>query len=632
MYHHVLKDTRSTTYRKKALEYLNMKGDNKVFKHFNRKKGKVFKENKLEKRQRDTIKTTETISSERTKKFGLQNLRIGWKYGIVLIIIFFLLVIATSLVSFSINKAQNDMELLIEEADRTFATIELSDMINSKGLLALAYAQFGNPAMLEEFEVENEEIDERIAELSEQITEEEQASLFNNIIVLNQDLTDMFYNEIVKDMDQEGNTMRMHSNSYLNLNSIATRYLDSLRGLITQDRDLAAERAETSQTFAQFMLIISMIVSIVLAFVLVLLISRHVTKHLNRVVMMSDKIASGDLTQVDNHYQGKDEIAQLSISMEKMRLHLITMIDSIIQTSLLVGNQSEQLNQSADDVKSGTQQIAATMEELASGTETQANFASDLAITMTQFAEQIKSISTSSESISKSSSLVLEETNLGNEYMNKSINQMNNIDQIVKDAVIKVEGLDQQTQEISKLVGVVKDIADQTNLLALNAAIEAARAGEQGKGFAVVADEVSKLAEQVADSVVGIAQIVGEIQTESKAVSTALEQGYDEVTQGTEDIEATGVRFKAIEDAISVMTANVQTVMSGLEELNNDSGKVNEAVQEIASISEETSAGVEETSASAEEASSAMEVVATGASALNDSAKELSDSVKQFKI
>ena len=141
--------------------------------------------------------------------------------------------------------------------------------------------------------------------------------------------------------------------------------------------------------------------------------------------------------------------------MEKMRLHLITMIDSIIQTSLLVGNQSEQLNQSADDVKSGTQQMA-TMEELASGTETQANFASDLAITMTQFAEQIKSISTSSESISKSSSLVLEETNLGNEYMNKSINQMNNIDQIVKDAVIKVEGLDQQTQEISKLVGVVK--------------------------------------------------------------------------------------------------------------------------------------------------------------------------------
>ncbi len=609
-----------------------MKEDNKVFKHFKRKKEKDFKENKLEKIQRDTIKTAETISSKGTKKFGLQNLKIGWKYGIVLMIIFFLLVIATSLVSFSINKAQNDMEILIEEADRTFAMIELSDMINSKGLLALAYAQFGNPAMLEDFEVENEEIDERIAELSEQITEEEQASLFNNIIALNQDLTDMFYNEIVKDMDHEGNTMRMHSNSYLDLNSIATRHLESLRELITQDRDLAAERAETSQTFAQFMLIISMVVSIVVAAILVLLISRHVTRQLNRVVVMSDRIASGDLTETDDNYQGRDEIAQLSNSMEQMRLQLTTMIDSIKQTSLLVGSQSAQLNQSADDVKSGTQQIAATMEELASGTETQANFAGDLAETMTNFAEKIKSINTSSQSINESSNSVLKETDIGNEYMNKSINQMNNIDQIVKDAVDKVEGLDKQTQEISKLVGVVKDIADQTNLLALNAAIEAAQAGEHGLGFAVVADEVRKLAEQVAHSVVSIANNVNEIQTESKAVSTALEQGYDEVEQGTKDIAETGVRFKAIDDAIALMTSNVQTVMSDLEELNNDSARVNEAVQEIASISEESAAGVEETSASAEEASSSMEGVASGASTLLESAKELSELVQRFKM
>lgn len=591
-----------------------------------------FRKIKLPKRPNKSMKPAKSTKVKKSGKFGLHNLKIGWKYGIVLIVIFLLLVVATSLVAASINEAQNDMDGLVEEADLAVLTIELSDLINSKGLSAMAYAQFGNESHFNEFETKNEEISERISYLTENITGENHISLFNEVVRLNQELDDMFYDEIVDSIGASSDIMRLYSNRYNNSTANAGLYLESLRSLITEDRDAAAEHAEESQNFAMLMLIVSMVISIVVAFVLVLFISRHVSKHLNRVVVMSDRIASGDLTETENNYQGRDEIAQLSNSMEQMRLQLTTMIDSIKQTSLLVGSQSAQLNQSADDVKSGTQQIAATMEELASGTETQANFAGDLVETMTAFAEKIKSINTSSQSINESSNSVLKETNIGNEYMNKSISQMNNIDQIVKDAVDKVEGLDKQTQEISKLVGVVKDIASQTNLLALNAAIEAARAGEHGLGFAVVADEVRKLAEQVANSVVSIANNVNEIQAESKAVSTALEQGYDEVEQGTKDIQETGVRFKAIEDAISVMTSNVQTVMSGLEELNSDSSRVNEAVQEIASISEESAAGVEETSASAEEASSSMEGVAIGASTLLDSAKELSELVQRFKM
>ena len=590
---------------------------------------------KLPKRPKKSKKPKMRVNSTRPKKdrkLGLHNLRIGWKYGAVLIVIFILLVVATTLVALSINEAQDDMDVLVGEADLAVLTIELSDLINSKALSAMAFAQFGNESHLNEFETKNEEVDERIAYLSEQIVGDSHVSLFNEVVRLNQELNDMFYDEIVVSIGAGSDVMRLYSNRYNNATANAGLYLESLRGLITEDRDLAADNAEESQNTALIMLFSSMIVSIIIALILVLYISRHVSRHLNHVVVLSDRIASGDLTETDHHYQGKDEIGQLSGSMEQMRLQLTTMIDSIKQTSLLVGTQSEQLNQSADDVKSGTEQIAATMEELASGTETQANFASDLVETMTAFAEQIKSINTSSESINESSNSVLEETELGNEYMNKSIAQMNNIDQIVKDAVDKVEGLDKQTQEISKLVGVVKDIADQTNLLALNAAIEAARAGEHGLGFAVVADEVRKLAEQVANSVVSIAKNVSEIQAESKAVSAALEQGYDEVEQGTKDISETGVRFKAIDDAIALMTSNVQTVMAGLEELNNDSAKVNEAVQEIASISEESAAGVEETSASAEEASSSMEGVAIGASTLLESAQELSELVQKFKM
>nr|WP_239585408.1 HAMP domain-containing methyl-accepting chemotaxis protein [Amphibacillus cookii] len=375
-----------------------------------------------------------------------------------------------------------------------------------------------------------------------------------------------------------------------------------------------------------------MLVSFLIGLILVILISRHVSKHLRSVVNISDRIATGDLNVELIDYQGKDEIGRLSSSINQMRTQLITMINQIKQTSQLVDRQSEQLYQSSDDVKSGTEQIAATMEELASGTETQANHAGDLAETMRSFAEKMTALHTSSETINASSDQVLTETDSGNTAMTKSIKQMSSIDQIVKNAVGRVEGLDQQTKQISKLIAVIKDIADQTNLLALNAAIEAARAGEQGLGFAVVADEVRKLAEQVSESVTDITNIVMTIQSESKEVTGTLKQGYEEVAQGTIDIEATGERFKAIEQAISNMTNHVDTVMSGLSQLASDTEQVNGSVQEIASISEQSAAGVEQTSASVEEASSAIEEISDGANTLRQSSKKLTDLVKEFNL
>ena len=117
----------------------------------------------------------------------------------------------------------------------------------------------------------------------------------------------------------------------------------------------------------------------------------------------------------------------------------------------------------------------------------------------------------------------------GQKLINDTEQQMYKIDTIVKQAVNRVEGLNNQTREITQLVKVITEIADQTNLLALNAAIEAARAGEQGKGFAVVADEVRKLAEQVSHSVSNISTIVNNIQNETNIVTRSLVEGYEVV-------------------------------------------------------------------------------------------------------
>jgi len=236
------------------------------------------------------------------------------------------------------------------------------------------------------------------------------------------------------------------------------------------------------------------------------------------------------------------------------------------------------------------------------------------------------------EIVQRDSNTVLEMTADGRQLMATSTEQMARIHTLVQDSVQKVEGLAIQSQEISKLVTVINDIAAQTNLLALNAAIEAARAGEQGRGFAVVADEVRKLAEQVTYSVSDISTIVEGIQNETKVVSQSLVAGYKEVELGTNQIRTTGETFEKISTTVSHMDQNIKHVANNLLDIVESTKRINNTIDDIASVSEEAAAGVEQTSASVQQSSSSMDEVAASSEQLATLSEELNGLVQQFKI
>ncbi|MED3572503.1 methyl-accepting chemotaxis protein [Cytobacillus praedii] len=372
--------------------------------------------------------------------------------------------------------------------------------------------------------------------------------------------------------------------------------------------------------------------TLIIGILIIWVFANNLSKPIQVVTKQMEFLAEGDLSKAIVRMKKRDETGQLAAAMNYMQENLAGIISNVSSATKNITNQSEELMQSASEVKEGSIQIASTMQELASGTETQATSVSDLSSAMQTFSKDIEEANISGKYIQDSSKEVITITKEGSQLMNSSKDQMIKIDQIVQDAVLKVQDLDIHSQQISKLVGVIRDIADQTNLLALNAAIEAARAGEHGRGFAIVADEVRKLAEQVSESVQDITSIVTTIQNESSVVVQSLQSGYTEVKNGTSQIEATEEKFQDIEKAIMEMANNIKSVSEKLTSVSIKSQEMNTSIEDIAAISEESAAGIEETSASSQQTSASMEEVADSSNNLAELAENLNELVRQFKL
>lgn len=372
----------------------------------------------------------------------------------------------------------------------------------------------------------------------------------------------------------------------------------------------------------------AVVMSIVIAFVL----SNEISGKIKLIKERMGLIADGMLNLEHVEISGRDELAELALATNSMQEQLTAIVVNILDSSEQLAGHSEELTQSANEVKIGSEQVALTMQELATGSEAQASNASALASAMDTFNEEFRLVNENSLIIADASRHVIDQSNESEQLMNLSSQQMESIEAIMKQAVSKMQSLEFQTQEITALVRLIQNIADQTNLLALNAAIEAARAGEHGRGFAVVADEVRKLSEQVAVSVKDITGFVGKIQSESRDVSVSLEQGYTEVKAGSEQIQRTTDVLNEMEDSLNEMIQNILLVSDKMSGLTENTASMSVAIEEIASISQESAAGVEETSAASQQINSSMEEVSINSEQISGLAEMLHAIVNHFKF
>jgi len=408
--------------------------------------------------------------------------------------------------------------------------------------------------------------------------------------------------------------------------------IDSLVNMKIQLAEKAHEEAYFLYDSTKIVTIIIAALSVLIGIFATSVMSSLIAKPIGKMADAARKIADGDLSIEAVAVKNKDEIGDLANAFNTMIESLKSVIKSVLEASQKVASSSQQLSTTSEETTSAAEEVASTINQLAEGAGKQAEDASQASVMVNQITESIQHVAENANSAAMASTNITKEANNGLNEAKRAVEKIENIKKVTEESSESVKALGNESIKIGEIVEVIKGISDQTNLLALNAAIEAARAGEQGRGFAVVADEVRKLAEQSSSSAVQIADLIGNIQNETNKVINIMSVATNEVSDGVEAVNKAGNSFENIFNHINNITSQIQELSASVQQVAEGSRSMNESIENIASIAEETAAAGEEISAASEEQTAAMEEIANMAQELSKLAEELEINVSRFKI
>ncbi|MCK4572838.1 MAG: hypothetical protein KAU36_00635, partial [candidate division Zixibacteria bacterium] len=408
---------------------------------------------------------------------------------------------------------------------------------------------------------------------------------------------------------------------------------------ITADACASRSRGDEVSNFANISMLIAIVLGAFISLGLGTIISRNISKPITEVVRLSNKmneefeqfvgvvdaIAQNDLTQkieqteLENiGIKSKDEIGLLVKSVEgvmeakgRMGCSLTTMTENL-------NKMIREMNSNADELVSASTEISSASEQMSRGAEEQAQQVNQVSTAVEEMAATIMESSRNAGDATEASRGASETAGSGGQIVSDTISRMQKIADVVRESADSIGKLAQSADQIGEITGVIDDIADQTNLLALNAAIEAARAGEHGRGFAVVADEVRKLAERTGKATSEITEMIKGIQSETGEAVHAMESGITEVDKGRELTDRAGSSLNEIVVMSQRVMDMIRQIATASEEQSAAAEQISKNIVDISTVTKETASGAGQS--------------ATAAERLSKQAESMKQMVGRFKI
>jgi len=534
--------------------------------------------------------------------------RLSAGFGVVLLL---LVVIACTgywglgKLKFGITDLSGRSAKLVEYAQRTRANINMMRRYEKD-----LYLNIGDVAKMEEYRKKwgdaldhfRKRMDE-MAKLADAPTDRDAIATINKNIASYVDGFGKVYEQIksgeIKTPQEANKAIGVYKEATHQSEAMVTEFATH----IDKQTEVDVKNAVSTGKNIQVTLLVLSIAVFLLAAIQAFLLIRSITAPLKKVVALAGTIATGDLTARVEVTSG-DETGQLVASMKAMTENLHHIINQVSTTSNQVAAAGSQLHTTAEQIAAGAEEVAAQAGTVATAGEEMSATSHDIAHNCLMAAEGANRASRTAQD--------------GATVVEKTIAVMGQIAIKVQESAKTVEELGARSDQIGTIIGTIEDIADQTNLLALNAAIEAARAGEQGRGFAVVADEVRALAERTTRATREIGEMIKAIQNETKGAVAAMDQGVKQVEAGTAEAARSGESLRNILQQINEVAMQVNQIATAAEEQTATTSEISGNMSMITEVVQQTAQGAHES--------------ATAAGQLSGNAEELQRLVRQFKL
>ncbi|WP_280769742.1 methyl-accepting chemotaxis protein [Salipaludibacillus daqingensis] len=558
---------------------------------------------------------------------------LSWKYGSVFIITVILFILSSFFVHFLLSNTEDEVTYMNETSNHVQTLSEMELLTQQKFLMLSQFMVNPNDIMPRLFQEKHDEFHGLVDEIQPHLQSEQEQILLESALENDEDIANAFFG--YADLSEDEKTDRLNQRTLDEAGSsfqISSFSFGELRNILHGERSAAVESTYTSFDRTTTILFYSIVLSIIIGIIMLFIVNKGVQKNMRSILSFSKDISNGNLSGDNLSLKGNGEFSQIANSLNTMKLGLETILKEISTVSSSIDKRTDELDQTSSFLDVESKKVSDRLHELIAIVEEQSASLSEISDTNNRFNERIHTIEQSSHEMKNSSFSVSESTRNGISLMNDSVKKMQMISQTVDHSTSRVDELVHHAKEMTTFTENINNIAAKTNLLAINASIEAARAGDHGKGFAVVAEEIRHLSSDVNVSIHEMNLIIEGFEKEAVTLANELKTSSHNTLHEQKQMENNIHSLLEIETLIDQLVARIDDSSNSLSAMATESGEINSSIEELSLLSTKTTSFIDEASHSVYQQNEMINKMNQHSTNLNENVGLLQTAMRRFYI